>query len=37
MEVNKPDRGVFRGMGKLEGAKFINKKYFPNIRNIHQF
>lgn len=37
MEINKPDLGVFKGMGKLESAKFENRKYFPNLRNIHQF
>ena len=37
MEINKPDRGVFRGMGKLQESIPCNKKYFPNIRNIHGF
>ena len=37
MEVNQPDRGVFKGIGKLETAKHVNRKYFPNIRNMHQF
>lgn len=37
MEVNVPDKGVFKGMGKLETNQFINKKHFPRIRNIHQF
>ena len=37
MEINLPDKGVFSGLGKLETAKFMNRKYFPNLRNIHQF
>ena len=37
MEINKPDRGVFKGIGSLEVERHINKKYFPRIRNIHQF
>lgn len=37
MEINLPDRGVFKNFGKLEQPKFLNRKYFPNIRNIHQF
>lgn len=37
MEVNKPDKGVFKGMGKLEMNQSINRKYFPKIRNVHQF
>lgn len=37
MEVNLPDKGVFKGMGKLETNQFINKRNFPRIRNIHQF
>lgn len=37
MEVNLPDKGVFRGLGRLETVKFANRKFFPNVRNIHQF
>lgn len=37
MEVNKPDRGIFKGMGKLEIKRQINRKYFPMLRNQHQF
>lgn len=37
MEVNVPDKGVFKGMGRLETNPFINKKHFPRIRNLHQF
>lgn len=37
MEINKPDAGVFKGIGQLEVNKHINKKYFPKVRNIHQF
>lgn len=37
MEINKPDKGLFKGMGKLQGDQHINKKYFPRVRNIHQF
>ena len=37
MEINKPDAGVFKGIGKLEMNKQINKKYFPTVRNINQF
>lgn len=37
MEVNKPDKGVFKGMGQLENNKFINRKFFPNLRNQHNF
>lgn len=37
MEVNKPDKGVFKGMGQLEVNRFINRKFFPNLRNQHQF
>ena len=37
MEVNKPDRGIFKGIGKLEVSTFVNKKHFPRVRNVHQF
>ena len=37
MEINKPDEGIMRGMGKLEVPRFINKKFFPSVRNQHQF
>lgn len=37
MEINKPDQGVLKGMGRLEVEQHINRKYFPKIRNIHQF
>jgi hypothetical protein len=37
MEINKPDRGVFKGMGRLQTDEHINKKYFPKARNINQF
>lgn len=37
MEINKPDLGIFKGMGRLETPKFINRKPFPHIRNKHQF
>ena len=37
MEINKPDLGVFKGIGPLQIHKNINKKYFPKIRNINQF
>lgn len=37
MEINKPDKGLFRGIGALEREQFNNKKYFPRLRNIHQF
>ena len=36
MDINKPDRGVFRGMGQLEGSNIQNRKNFPRIRNAHQ-
>ena len=37
MEINKPDQGVLKGMGRLEVEKHINRKYFPKIRNVEQF
>ena len=37
MEINKPDKGVFKGFGRLEEEHHINRKYFPRVRNIHQF
>ena len=37
MEINKPDAGVFKGMGKLETDQHINRKFFPNLRNKHRF
>jgi hypothetical protein len=37
MEINEPDKGVFKGFGNLEAKRFANRKYFPNIRNINQF
>ena len=37
MEINKPDEGIMRGIGPLEKGQFINRKFFPNIRNQHQF
>ncbi len=37
MEINKPDKGLFKGIGGLQVDLHINKKYFPNVRNIHQF
>jgi hypothetical protein len=37
MEINKPDKGVFKGIGSLDQYHPNNKKYFPRIRNIHQF
>lgn len=37
MEINLPDRGVFKGMGRLEQDTHDNKKHYPGRRNIHQF
>lgn len=37
MDVNLPDKGVFKGIGPLERFVANNKKYFPNQRNIQQF
>lgn len=37
MEVNQPNKGIFKGMGKLESNRFINRKYFPRVRNVHGF
>jgi hypothetical protein len=37
MEINKPDQGIFKGIGALQQNNHINKKYFPKTRNIHQF
>ena len=37
MEINKPEQGVLKGMGRLEIDQHINRKYFPRIRNVHQF
>jgi hypothetical protein len=37
MEINKPDSGIFRGLGNNERAHICNRKYFPNLRNIHNF
>lgn len=37
MEINLPDKGIFKGIGKLETKRYMNRKYFPNIRNMHQF
>ncbi len=37
MEINEPEKGIFKGIGKLEVKRFANRKFFPNIRNINQF
>lgn len=37
MEVNLPEKGIFKGIGKLERTLNINKKNFPSLRNQHQF
>ena len=37
MEINKPDLGVFKGIGRLEITTNVNRKFFPNVRNIHHF
>lgn len=37
MEINQPDRGIFKGIGSLDKYVNINKKNFPLIRNKHQF
>lgn len=37
MEVNKPENGIFKGIGRLERTLNLNKKNFPLLRNKHQF
>lgn len=37
MEVNLPDKGLFKTMGKNEKILNLTKKNFPLIRNKHQF
>jgi hypothetical protein len=36
MEINLPERGIFRGMGKLDFNSNRNKKPFPKLTNINQ-
>ena len=33
MEVNKPDRGVFNGLGRLQPTNLQQRKVFPQVRN----
>ncbi len=37
MEINMPDKGVFKGIGNLDKTLNINKKNFPLLRNKQQF
>lgn len=37
MEVNLPDKGLFKTMGKNAISLNLTKKNFPHIRNKHQF
>lgn len=37
MEVNQPDRGIFKGIGSLDKHLDTSKKNFPLIRNKHQY
>ena len=37
MEINKPDKGVFKGFGKLAPLTITQRKPFPHIRNRSDF
>lgn len=37
MEINLPNKGIFKGIGKLQARKPLKKKPFPEHNNIHNF
>ena len=37
MEINQGDKGIFKGLGALQKVDFTNRRFFPSIRNRHQF